>query len=193
MNLSYLPNIITVARVALVFPMVFALSHQKYEAAIVLAFVAGATDAIDGYLARRWGWTSRFGSLLDPIADKLLLLAGFAVLAVQDLVPHWLFWLVIARDMIIVMGALCYQQMIGPLHGKPSWLSKINTVLQILLVLVVLITQVQSPIIVPPSWVMALTYATAVTTFASGVHYVVAWSRIASEERRRTESHTKPK
>jgi len=184
MNLRWMPNLITVFRIALVAPLVFTLLHREYHAALWLAFIAGLSDGVDGYLAKRFGWTTWLGSLLDPVADKLLLLAGFAVLTVQGLVPDWLFWLMMARDLAIVIGAYVYYRLVGHVEGKPSRLSKLNTVLQITLLLWVLMTQVWPQVLTTPGLVPWLVGFTAATTAGSGIHYVWVWAGMARRERR---------
>lgn len=170
MRLRDLPNLITGMRIFSVAPLAWLLVRERYEAALLLAIVAGGSDAIDGWLAKRFGWVSRLGSLLDPLADKLLLGVGMAVLTLQGHLPVWLLVLVLGRDLVIVGGATTFNFLVRPIDGEPSLISKLNTTVQIGLVLVVLLQLAMSslPSLGSQYWI----WATAITTIASGVHYV---------------------
>lgn len=172
-----LPNLITIMRVLLVAPLVWYLAVERYSAALAVALVAGVSDALDGFLAKRYGWESRIGGILDPIADKLLLVGSFVMLGLAGLIPVWLVALVLLRDFVIVAGATLFQALIARLEPEPSPLSKINTAFQILLVLVVLLAQIVAAM--PEGLVSALVIMTALTTVVSGVHYVWAWGRLS--------------
>lgn len=172
-----IPNLITIIRVLLVAPLVWYLSVERYAAALAVALVAGASDALDGFLAKRYGWQSRIGGILDPLADKLLLVGSFVMLGLAGLIPMWLVVLALLRDLVIVAGALLYNSLIERVEPEPSPISKTNTACQILLVLVVLLAQLIAGF--PAAVVEALVILTAVTTVASGAHYVWAWGRLA--------------
>ena len=109
LKLSDIPNAICVLRMILVVPTVWALLNARFGVALLLVFVAGFSDALDGYLAKRFDWRSRLGGLLDPLADKLLLISLFVVLAVLGLIPVWLAGVVIGRDLVIVTGGVDLQ------------------------------------------------------------------------------------
>jgi cardiolipin synthase len=175
---SDIPNLITVARILLVVPTGWALSRQDFVTALVLFFVAGASDALDGFLAKHYGWTSRLGALLDPLADKALLVTCYAVLTWVKLLPLWLLALVVARDVVIVAGAVVYNYRIKRLEAEPTLISKLNTFLQIALVLLVIIQQVV-PQWIAADWVQLLIYAVTISVLWSGLDYVVTWSRRA--------------
>jgi len=172
-----IPNLITVGRIMLVAPTTWALLQQNYRLALVLFLVAGVSDGVDGFLAKHYDWTSRLGALLDPLADKALLVCSYAALTWTGLLPLWLFALVILRDIVIVGGALVYHFRIARLEASPTLISKLNTVTQITLVLVVILET--ASLWVQPGWSGPLVYAVAVTTLWSGVDYVVRWSRRA--------------
>jgi len=172
-----IPNLITVGRILLVAPTTWALLQQDYRLALVLFLVAGVSDGVDGFLAKQYAWTSRLGALLDPLADKALLVCSYAALTWTGLLPLWLFALVILRDVVIVGGALVYHFRVARLEAAPTPISKLNTVLQITLVLVVILET--ASLWVQPGWSGPLVYAVAVTTLWSGVDYVVRWSRRA--------------
>jgi cardiolipin synthase len=172
-NLRQLPNAITGMRMLLVVPLVWSLRAGDYRLALGIALVAGASDAIDGRLAKGFGWKTRLGSLLDPVADKLMLIGSFVGLWLVGAAPGWLTALVIGRDVVIVSGALVYNAVIGPIEGDPTLLSKATTVAQIVLVLGLLVGLAWRPL--STDGVAAGVWVVAVLTLASGVDYVVRW------------------
>ncbi|MGD2138371.1 MAG: CDP-alcohol phosphatidyltransferase family protein, partial [Gammaproteobacteria bacterium] len=103
-----IPNIITLFRFLLVPPVVVLLLKQQFASALVVFGIAGFSDALDGFLAKHYDWTSRLGGLLDPLADKLLLLGCFITLGWLGLIPWWLIVLVVVRDIVILTGAVVY-------------------------------------------------------------------------------------
>lgn len=173
MTLRDLPNLISLARMLLVLPVVLVLATGHYGAALALFALAGASDALDGFLAKRFGWTSRVGAILDPLADKVLLVSTYLALGWLGLLPAWLVAAVIARDVVIVSGAVTYHFRIGRFETAPTALSKLNTFVQILLALLVVSAQGGAP--VPPLWITGLIYLVLLTTVASGIVYVWTW------------------
>ncbi|MBN8480188.1 MAG: CDP-alcohol phosphatidyltransferase family protein [Xanthomonadales bacterium] len=181
----HLPNLITLLRILLVLPAYGLIEAREHAAALAVVAVAGASDALDGFLAKRFGWQSRLGGLLDPLADKLLLLACFLGLTTTGALPVWLFPLVIGRDLLIVCGAVAYHNLIGPFEAEPTRLSKLTTVVQIVCVLGELMRLAWWPGLPGRDVLLGLT---TVLTLASGLHYVVTWSlraRRALHERQR--------
>jgi cardiolipin synthase (CMP-forming) len=174
----HIPNIISVIRILLVVPIAIALFHQQLAFAVMLFAVAALSDAADGFLAKRFGWQSELGALLDPIADKLLLATVFITLSFLGLVPLWLMAAAVARDVIIVSGAAAYRWFIGPLTAHPSIISKMNTLCQALFILVVV---GRAKFMMPPEWMVmwlgALVFATVVV---SGLDYVLVYGRRAA-------------
>lgn len=168
--LRHLPNAICILRILLTWPTVQAIQQERYALALTLFAVAAVSDGLDGFLAKRYGWTSDLGRILDPAADKLLLVAVFLTCAWQGLVPLWLAAAAIARDVMIALGAGIYRLWFGPLHGRPTWISKLNTALQIVL-LIGAIVQAGYQLVPVPLW-GALVVATLVTTLASGADYL---------------------
>ena len=158
----------------LVLPLVWSLQSGDYDAALAIALVAGASDALDGWLAKRFEWQTRLGSLLDPVADKLLLVGSLVGLWLADACPGWLCALVIGRDVVIVSGAVAYNALIGPVDGNPTLLSKTTTVAQIGLVLGLLVGLDRRGL--PAQWATVGIWVVAALTFASGLDYVVRWS-----------------
>ncbi len=171
----WIPNAITLARLLAVPVFVVLLLRGEMTAAVWVFAVAGASDALDGFLAKRFDAASRFGAFLDPIADKALLLAAFLTFGVLREVPLWLVAAVVFRDLLIVGGALAYQAFTQALTMEPLGVSKLNTVVQIALAAAVLAR-------LGLEWQTggletALVYATAATTAASGLAYVWIWGR----------------
>jgi cardiolipin synthase len=175
---SDIPNIITVFRFLLVPPMVLLLLNHKTGAALIVFGVAGFSDALDGFLAKRYGWASRMGALMDPLADKLLLVASFVTLGWLGWIPLWLVALVILRDLVIIIGAMIYHWCVEYIDtAYPTLVSKLNTFAQILLVLAVMFSHsVQA---LPFLLINVLLYSVLATTIWSGLDYVWIWGRRA--------------
>lgn len=175
--MRHLPNIICVFRILLVWPVAAALADHEYLTALALFMVAGASDGVDGYLAKRFNWTSELGKVLDPVADKLLLVTVFVEAAWMGLVPWWLTSAVVARDVSIALGALAYRLLIGPLRGRPILSSKINTAMQLLFPVCMLSNAALG---FPPHDVVdALAVVVFVTTVFSGLTYMAMFTRRA--------------
>jgi cardiolipin synthase len=174
-----IPNLITFLRLALVPPTVAFLFLGDFGRALVLFAVAGLSDGLDGFLARRFDWGSRLGAFLDPLADKLLMLGTYLALGWREMLPLWLVGLIVLRDVVIMGGAVAYHFKTHRLEMAPMRISKINTALQVLLVILVL-AGVFWPAIEPV--VQGLIWIVALTTLASGVQYVRVWSRRAAQE-----------
>ncbi len=173
-TLRHLPNALTILRMLLVPLLALRVLQHDYTAALCITFIAAITDALDGLLARRFGWQSRLGGILDPLADKLMLIVSFVVLTMVGAIPLWLTLLVVGRDLLIVVGAVTYHYWVGPFDASPSMLSKITTVFQILLVLLILL-QLAQVWPAPDALKPGLIVATALLSIASGLHYVVRW------------------
>lgn len=169
-NLSWLPNAITIARMVMALPLFWLLATGSYAVAFWLALVAGLSDALDGYLAKRHDWRSELGGLLDPIADKLLLAACFLGLWWAGQLPRWLLVLVFGRDLVIGAGAFLYWRVVGPFKPSPSFISKMTTMMQI--VLAVAVIAHLAILALPRNLLAGLMLATALLTMASGLDYV---------------------
>lgn len=181
MKPSDIPNIITAFRFLLVLPVVVLLLQGRFAIALVVFGIAGFSDALDGYLAKHYHWTSRVGALMDPLADKLLLLSSFITLGWLGWIPYWLVGLVILRDLVIVSGAIVYHLRIERLEAEPRPASKLNTFTQIMLVLAVMFSLgIQE---LPALWMDVLLYSVLLTTLWSGLDYVWIWSRRAMSRR----------
>ena len=181
MKLNQLPNFISLLRILLVIPVVCTLVEEQYALALLLFLVAGVSDGVDGFLARQFGWQTRLGAILDPIGDKLLLVSVFIVLGWLGKLPVLLVMLVIARDIIIVSGATLYHFLIEEVPIKPVFISKINTAMQLLLVLVVIIRLAELPLsgFLSMAFVESLIVLVYATTISSGIVYVWQWGRRA--------------
>ncbi len=175
-----LPNLISVGRILLVLPIVWALIHEHFLLALVLFAVAGLSDGLDGFLAKHFQWQSRLGSILDPIADKLLLVACFAALTWIELIPLWLLVLVLGRDVWIVAGALAYHWIVGAYDLKPLFSSKLNTFLQIALILLIILQQQWFSLLAPVTQLCL--YAVVITVIYSGIAYTVIWGKFAWQQ-----------
>lgn len=171
-GLSHLPNLITLARIALVPVLILLLKDQDYAAALIVFVIAGVSDALDGYLAKRLNVQSRLGAILDPAADKLLLVSAYVMLTLLGHIPFWLVLVVVFRDLLIVGGYLLYTSHAGPVTMRPSIISKLNTLMQIALVAVILAQQAAGMAWLP---VEALIYTVLATTVVSGAHYLWLW------------------
>jgi cardiolipin synthase len=176
-QLRHLPNVITILRILLIAPVLIALLHQQYTLAFYLFLLAGVSDALDGLLARYFNCASRFGAFIDPLADKLLLIGSFFTLGWLGHIPLELVIVVIARDIWIMGGALAYLYFIGRLEFMPTLISKINTFLQLLLIIVLLLQLSFSTF--PPLLIQTVFYTVFVTTIISFIQYTWQWANNA--------------
>lgn len=181
MNKTHIPNLISFLRILLVVPIAFYLWQQNYLIALILFLLGGLSDGLDGFLARRYHWQTKLGVILDPMGDKLMLVTSYLLLGWHGLISWWLVSLIIVRDLIIVGGTFLYRHFIGEAELKPLLLSKINTVFQILLVLIVMLSQVmlykQTSIF--PIVVDGIKWLVIFTTVFSGYAYVNEWGKRA--------------
>ena len=183
--MRHLPNLICLVRLALIWPIALALYGHRYGLALALFVVAAISDGLDGYLAKRFNWISNLGKFLDPAADKLLLVTVFVESTWLGLVPWWVTAAAVARDAMIALGALIYRAWFGPLRGRPTIISKINTAAQLLYLMAVMLG---AAVAFPPHDVLrALALTVFTTTVLSGFGYVQvftrrAWSSVATKE-----------
>lgn len=169
----HLPNLLTILRLAAAPVLILLLKDRHYDAALLVILLAGISDGLDGYIAKRLQAQSELGAVLDPLADKILLISSYVMLGLLDLIPFWLLVAVVFRDLLIVSGYLAVVLLYGSAKMQPSGISKVNTVLQIALVVAVLLREVAGW---PAAWfAQALIVSVLVTTLASGVHYVWVW------------------
>lgn len=172
-----IPNALCVLRIALVVPLLWSILTQHYLVATLLFGTAGFTDLLDGYLARRFGWHTPLGALLDPIADKVLTIGVFVSLVIVGLVPRWFALMVIGRDVMIMLGTAAYRRFIGPFKAGARIAGKVNTAVMLLFVWLLLARAA----IGWPSRLSVLTLGAALlaTLLVSGADYVRHWTRQA--------------
>jgi Phosphatidylglycerophosphate synthase len=178
MSLSFLPNLLCVLRILLVVPVALWILEGRYPAVMTLFAIAAFTDALDGFLAKRFDWTSELGKHLDPLADKVLLVTVFVCLSITGDVPWLLTAHVLLRDLVIVFGAIAYRLLFGPVDGNPTAASKFNTLAQIVFCLAVVSAAAYHW---PGDAVLTTLGALVViTTGVSGIDYVMTYTRRAA-------------
>lgn len=175
--LRNLPNFLSVLRILLVPPVVFYMLQHNYMPALVLFVIAGVTDSLDGWLAKRFNWQSHLGEILDPLADKLLLVSSYIVFAWLSLLPVWLVITVILRDIIIVVGGISYRIFFGSIEIVPTYISKLNTLMQIVLIAVMLVSLAWLSI--DEKLIDILIWTVFFTTTTSGIVYIYSWGNRA--------------
>jgi cardiolipin synthase (CMP-forming) len=174
-----IPNLITLGRILLVPVVVWAIASGEMRMAFLLFLAAGISDAVDGFLAKRFGMSTALGAYLDPLADKTMLVSIYVTLAVVGDIPLWLVILVVSRDIMIVSAVILSWLVDKPITLKPHPVSKANTVAQILLALVVLAARgFGFDADVANKVLMALV---AVLTSLSVAFYVAEWVRHMNE------------
>ena len=195
-SVRHLPNVLTVARILLVVPAGWLLWLELIPEALVIFAIAGASDFVDGELARRFNWRTDFGASADPAADKLLVFVVIVVLAVQGHVPVWLPVVVVGRDLVIVIGAVAYRLLLGRYEVAPTMLSKANTALLIVVLLMVIVGLMgdEYPLaaalgaaVDPVGFVLV-----GVSSVVSGAHYVFLWGRRAAVNLRARDERAPP-
>ena len=177
---SQLPNFLTLLRIVMVPIIIVLLNQSEYSLALFVFTLAGISDGLDGWIAKRYQLESALGAMLDPIADKLLLVSTYTMLAVLGDIPFWLLVLVLFRDILIVGGYWLLVAMDKKVKIHPIWLSKINTFFQILLVVLVLVHQ--SGWLVLDNIISASVAVVVLTTLSSGFSYMLTGMRRMSSE-----------
>ena len=186
------PNLLTLFRMVLIPIFVSLLFYQKFWWALAVFVIAGVTDGLDGLLARRFAQQSQLGTILDPVADKLMLVTSFVVLSMRSVfptplpahlpVPFWVTIAVISRDVFILVGAAAINIMTGFRGFRPSWLGKLSTTVQIVAIATIIFAAsfpYGTGYYLPTLYTVV--FALAVL---SGAHYVFFVSRLLNEERR---------
>ena len=173
MLLAQIPNFLTLARIAACPVLVVLLHGGNYELALYLFAAAGITDGLDGFIAKRFNCESSLGAVLDPMADKLLIASAYIMLAILGDIPFWLLVLVMFRDLVIVAGYMILVVMGNEVPMRPTYSSKLNTFMQISLMVIVLLEK--SGWLQLPMLLEAMVFGVMLTTVVSGVQYVWQW------------------
>ena len=155
--------------------IVWAIASNQMQIAFSLFLIAGLSDLVDGFLAKRFGMATELGAYLDPLADKAMIVSIYVALGIVDVIPRWLVILVVSRDIMIVAAVILSWLVDKPLKLKPLMVSKLNTVAQVLLALLVLATL--SLKIEAGFAIQVLTVIVAILTLLSVAFYVAAWVR----------------
>ena len=187
-----LPNLLTIVRMALIPVFVSLLFYQKFLLALAVFVFAGITDGLDGLLARRFHQQSPLGRILDPIADKMMLVTSFVVLSMRGVyptplpkhlpIPFWVTITVISRDVFILVGAAAINMVSGFRAFHPSFLGKLSTVVQIGAIAIVILaaqTRVGTGYYLPSVYTLVFAF-----TLLSGIHYVFFVSRLLNDDRK---------
>lgn len=168
-----LPNLITLARLFAVPLLVWLVIHGGFQAAFWVFVAAGISDALDGFIAKRYGFVTKLGTYLDPVADKALLVSAYITLGQGGYIPVWLVILVVFRDVLIIGGTLLFHILDRPIEMRPFFISKLNTLMQILLIAVLL----GNLGVGFPDFgsLPLLAFLVGVTTVLSGLAYMGRW------------------
>jgi len=191
-----IPNFLTVVRMVMIPVFVSLLFYGRFGLALIVFVAAGITDALDGFLARRFNQKSQVGAILDPIADKLLLVTSFVVLSLPTIhpqpmsrhlpIPFWVTSIVLSRDVFIIVGSITINIVTGFRRFRPSLPGKITTVIQILAIFLVLVCSRETYL---SGYILPTTYMiVAGFSIFSGVHYAFHASSIMNEDRPQSES-----
>ena len=186
------PNLLTVFRMVLIPVFVSLVFYQRFVSALVVFIVAGLTDGLDGLLARRFDQKSQLGTILDPIADKMMMVTSFVVLSMRSVfpqpvashlpIPFWVTIAVISRDVFILVGAASINIVTGFRGFRPSLLGKINTTVQIVAIGVIMFA---ASVPYGTGYYLPTVYATVFAfSVLSGAHYVFFVSKLLNEDRR---------
>ncbi len=173
-RLRHLPNALTILRLLMAVPIAALVVADQGVAAMSLFIAAGASDGVDGWLAKRYGWQTQLGGWLDPLADKALVLSVCTALMLHGDLPRWLFALIAMRDLVIVGGAVTFHFSFAPLHAAPTLLGKLTTLAMLVLVITLLWHNISGDVAV---WLVdGLVYVCAALLLVSGIDYVRRWS-----------------
>ena len=177
MSLSWIPNAISLMRIVLIVPILALFISDEFGWALGLFIIAGLSDGVDGYIAKKYHWDTRLGAFLDPAGDKLLVAWSFGTLAYLGNIPVWLAVIVILRDVVIVAGSFIYHYLVTRLEGEPTSISKLNTGLEFAFLIFVMSKA-------GFGWpdnitITVLGAAVLVTVVISGYDYLSNWIRSA--------------
>lgn len=172
--MSHIPNLLTLLRIGASPVLILLLKEHAYDIAFLVFVLAGVSDGLDGYIAKKFGFVSKLGAILDPLADKILIISAFVMLTLLDYLPFWLLLTVGFRDLLIIGGCIIVLVALsGSVQMKPSRASKLNTVMQLVLVTCVIVQS--AGWLHFPLFIEFLIYSVLGTTVFSGAHYVWVW------------------
>jgi cardiolipin synthase (CMP-forming) len=180
-------NLLTVLRLILIPVFVTALYYQQFKWALTVFFVAAITDGLDGLVARSFNQKTQLGAILDPMADKLLLVTAFVILSLPrftltDPIPFWLTAVAISRDVIIVLGAAVINMTTGFRRFRPSILGKLNTLVQIVMIVFFLVVNAFGAFGLLAEYLPVAFYATLGMAVFSGLHYIAHINKLMNED-----------
>ncbi len=181
-----IPNLITIGRLIIVPLLIVMIGQERWMVAFVIFVVAGVSDGVDGFIARRFDMRSELGAYIDPLADKALLVSVFVALGFNGLLPVWLIVMAVSRDILIVGGVILSWMLGHPIGMHPLWVSKANTLAQILLVAIVLGERAGigglHPLIGPAVLVAGgLTIASTAAYVAQWLRHMTGWENASRE------------
>ncbi len=177
-----LPNLITIFRLFLVPVIIASILQENYGSALWLFLVAGISDALDGFIARRFDMRTQLGATLDPLADKILIVATVLALFRLQLLPLWLTIVIVCRDIVIAGGAIAWHVTSGRIEMAPSITSKLNTFFQISMIFLVL--GQSAGLVRITSWLPLILILVFLTSLVSGIQYVLVWGKKAWDRSR---------
>lgn len=186
-GLRHIPNAITMTRLLLVLPIAFFIIDSQFLVAFILFTLSGLSDGLDGFIARHFGWESAFGRMIDPLADKLMMITTALTLGILGFFPMTLMLLIVVKDIAVLGGVFSYTALAGFPKIHPTWLGKITTASQIVLLVTVLLElsfKGVIPGVVFPVWY----WVVAVLTILDGASYLWIWTARLAEDPRWKES-----
>ena len=184
-----IPNLITLARIFAVPVLVWLIIHGEFAAAFWVFVLAGISDALDGFIAKKYDFVTKLGTYLDPVADKALLVSAYITLGQAEHIQAWLVILVVFRDVLIIGGTVLFHTLDRPVEMRPFLISKLNTFMQISLI-VVLLGNLGGGFR-DFGTLPLLAYLVGFTTVFSGLAYMVRWVfgvRVDTKWRRASDS-----
>lgn len=171
--MMYMPNLLTLARIAMVPWLIVLLQQQDFFWSLLVFIAAGISDGLDGYIAKKYNAITKLGILLDPLADKALLVSSYVMLAIMQIIPFWLVVVVVFRDIVIIVGYLLMEIFFDSVTIKPLIVSKFNTAVQITFVVMVLVSLAWK--LEMSTLINFISYLVFITSVVSGAAYVSIW------------------
>ena len=138
----FIPNLLTIIRIALVYPILNNIYLGNFEISIIYFIIASVTDGLDGFIARKMNWQTELGTLLDPVADKILLSGSIFILWLNQYIPFYIFVIFFSRDVAILLGAAIRMSVIESDTPTPNFLGKLTTTLQIIYIAIIFLKEI---------------------------------------------------